>query len=483
MRISTLSINNRWTGILGIFTFSVVVLTATTFDLLPLLASCILFLGIVGISYIYPEKMMCAVMVFSIFIPVDLGIIFGSLPRVGPMRGIVAAFLIGVLFHFLQKRGQRRSQEPWPYRKLITAFLLFGVISTVSSISPLKSVYSMASFIFEQFLFFYLFVVFSSDPGFWPRFSKPLFLATAAVCLFAFYEEITHDNFFLSLYPQEESAFRGGILRVRSTFFHPIALGCYLSMIFPLLLVEVIENDRKRERLLFMAVLVLVTITLFLTISRGPWIAVLIQLALFSIWWGRRNLHRALLAGLAAAALLLLLVVAGMNSDLSGNTMGRMLNPSGITLGKMDLKNIDESSSEFYRFALVKAVVESLQGERWIYGYGPGTFFLADVESTYAGHTHINIAPDSHYLKLLFEQGIPGLTLFVLLLAVIGLECVRVVRDPRCGSKLFALGGFAAILGFIFENTTVSMFSISLPLNLMFWMTVAMVHNCGKIRR
>ena len=160
-----------------------------------------------------------------------------------------------------------------------------------------------------------------------------------------------------------------------------------------------------------------------------------------------------------------------------------MLNPSGITLGKMDPKNIDESSSEFYRFALAKAVVESLHGERWIYGYGPGTFFLADVESTYAGHTHINIAPDSYYLKLLFEQGIPGLTLFVLLLAVIGHECVRVVRDPRCGSKLFALGGFAVILGFIFENTTVSMFSISFPLNLIFWMTVAMVHNCGKIRR
>ena len=482
MIIPSMSINNRWMGILGVLTFSVVVLCATTFDLLPLLFSFIFFLGIVGVSYIYPEKMLCAVTILSIFIPVDLGIKFGSLPRVGPMRGIVAAFLIGVLFHFLLKKGQWRSQEPWPYRKLLTAFLLFGVISTVSSISPLKSAYSMASFVFEQFLFFYLFVVFSSDPGFWPRFRKPLFLATAAVCLFAFYEEITLHNFLLPLYPQEESAFRGGILRVRSTFFHPIALGCYLSMIFPMLLVEAIENDRKRERPLVLAVLVLVTITLFLTISRGPWIAVLIQLAVFSIWWGRRNLRRALLAGSVAAALLLLLVIAGVNSDLSGNTMGRLLNPSGIPVGKMELKNIDESSSEFYRFALFKAVVESLQGERWIYGYGPGTFHLADVESTYAGHAHINIAADSHYLKLLFEHGIPGLTLFVLLLAVIGHECVRVVRDPRCGSKLFALGGFAAILGFIFENTTVSMFFI-LPLNLMFWMIVAMVHNCGKIRR
>jgi putative inorganic carbon (hco3(-)) transporter len=311
------------------------------------------------------------------------------------------------------------------------------------------------------------------------------------VCLFAFYEEITHDNFILEftyhdifrpLYPMDEPAFRGGILRVQSTFAHPIALGCYLSMIFPLLLVEVIKNDRKRERLLFLAVLVLVTITLFLTISRGPWIAVLIQLAVFLIWWGRRNFRGALLAGSVAAALLLLLVVAGMNSDLSGNTMGRMLNPHGITLGKVDLKNIDESSSEFYRFALAKAVVETLQGERWIYGYGPGTFFLADVESTYDGHAHVNIAGDSDYLKLLFEQGILGLTLFVLLLAVIVHECVRVVRDPRCDLKLFALGGFVAILGFIFENTTVSMFSV-LPLSLVFWMIVAMVHNCGKIHR
>jgi hypothetical protein len=51
--------------------------------------------------------------------------------------------------------------------------------------------------------------------------------------------------------------------------------------------------------------------------------------------------------------------------------------------------------------------------------------------------------------------------------------CVRAVRhSPASGSSL-PLAALAAVLGFLLENTTVSMFYL-LPLELIFWAVVAL---------
>jgi O-antigen ligase len=154
------------------------------------------------------------------------------------------------------------------------------------------------------------------------------------------------------------------------------------------------------------------------------------------------------------------------NDDLD-RTIAPILNPNQFSLDRTN-----EASSEYYRIALLKAVTDRLEGRRWIYGFGRGTFYLAGVESNYDNADHILGAGDSHYILLLLETGIFGLAAFVLLLLAAFRACARRAIFLRGNSRLVALASLGAVAGFIWNNSTASMFPV-LPLNLMFWIPVA----------
>ncbi len=156
-------------------------------------------------------------------------------------------------------------------------------------------------------------------------------------------------------------------------------------------------------------------------------------------------------------------------SDIARNSADSLINPSALRLG-----NIDEGSSEYYRFALAKGILDKMYGYRWLVGFGPGTFFLADVGSKYAGHEHTLTAADSHFLKLLFEHGLLGLAAFIVLLVVIIRNALRAVRPSKQSFNRSAAAATCAISCFIIENFTVSMFLL-LPLTLLFWLNAGLV--------
>ena len=124
---------------------------------------------------------------------------------------------------------------------------------------------------------------------------------------------------------------------------------------------------------------------------------------------------------------------------------------------------------EYYRVALTRAVLDSLTGLRWLYGFGPGTFQLAGIQSDFTGHLHVLKAPDLHYVQVLADLGIVGLGSFSALLLSIILTCVGALRGRRRSDAAACL---ASVIGFILVNATVSMF-YTLPLALVFWLAVA----------
>ena len=150
------------------------------------------------------------------------------------------------------------------------------------------------------------------------------------------------------------------------------------------------------------------------------------------------------------------------------NVATQLINPNRITP-----KTIHEESSEYYRIALLKAVVEKLKGEEWIYGLGIGTFYLGDIEASYAGHSHTLTAADSQYIKILAENGLSGLISFLFLMVAICVQFIKTIKRA-VDDKILAIWGFAAVIGFLFENITVSMFNY-LPLGLLFWIFVAIL--------
>ncbi len=436
-------------------------------------AGVLAFLVLVAVTFFYPDRMLLATLVVAVLVSIEIAIKIEPFPRIGPTRIFVAALFLGTLLNWWIKRELvTRRIHSLPLSGLVLAYSAAVLMSAFMSIAPRKSYYSAAEDVFEQFAFFYLFVYYLRQAGFWPRVQKVLFATTTFVCVVAMVEALIGYNPLAGFFAIDDDLYRGGLLRVRATFFHPIALGCFIDLVFPFVLVALMREKEHRKKLGLAVLLLPMLVTSFLTVSRGPWIALLLEVGVFVTWWTWKSVRR-----IALVAMLLTTVAVGGTffmaaSDHLGETFGPVMNPNQFSLTRTN-----EASSEFYRIALLKAVIDRLDGPRWAYGFGRGTFYVAGIESKYDDVEHVLTAGDSHYVLLLLETGIVGLGLFLLLLVGTLHICVQAVRTADRAHKLFALACLAAVIGFIFNNITVSMFSL-LPLNLLFWMSIALASVC-----
>lgn len=432
---------------------------------------------LIGVTVFYPQRMLLVTLAVSILVSIDISVKHDPFPRIGPTRILLAALYVGTLLSWWLKRNPDRiSLRRLPLLRPILLYAAAVLVSAFMSIVPLQSYYAAFTDIVEQFFLFYLFVSYMRQPGFWNRIEKVLFTTTALVCLFALLEELFQFNPLAGFFGVEDDLFRGGLLRVRATFYHPIALGCFIALVFPFVLSALIREPKGRKKTALGVLLLAMLAASFLTVSRGPWIAILLESGVFLAWWAWGNMQRiaivAVVAGILASTVGLL-----TTNDYLAKKVGPILDP-----GQFSLQRTDEGSSEYYRIALLKAVIDRLEGPRWIYGFGRGTFYLADVESNYDNVDHVLGAGDSHYVLLLLETGIAGLAAFLLLLCATLRTCARRALEASGHHRLFALAAGASVAGFIFNNITVSMFTV-LPLSLVFWMSVAAAYTSSQHAR
>ena len=140
---------------------------------------------------------------------------------------------------------------------------------------------------------------------FWPRLRTSLYVVTWMLCAYAVIEVLSQQNPFLVLYPEEQPAIRAGVMRVRSVFFHPIAFGCYLSLIFPLVLTDTLGEPRPARRAVLGVLCVVIAVCGLLTISRAPIAGILGGGLLVAFEYARHQRSRRfriVRAGLAVAA-------------------------------------------------------------------------------------------------------------------------------------------------------------------------------------
>lgn len=432
------------------------------------LSALLIFCILVCLAYANLEGMVIAFVVVSVLVPIDVAVRVGSLPRIGPARVLFAAVAVGwFVREFVARRATGGKRLPLAgYFGFYAAAVL---VSTVLSPESSRSLFGASNQLFEVLLPFFILVACFKRPGFWAQLKMSLFLTTALACVLAFFEEITHRVLYLSFYPPDELPFRGNLLRVRSFFFHPIAFGCFLALIAPFVLADLMETKRLGRKVLLSALLGAMVVSACLTVSRGPLFAIAMEIAVFVAVWCRAHWQRMVLAILVVSGLLVSSIIVYTTNDKASRFIESILNPSQISVG-----HVDEQSSEYYRVALFKAVVDRLDGPRWIYGFGPGTFFIVDVDSNYAGEQHVLEAADSLYLCSLLELGILGTAALILLMLAAAWVCARSLRADSGRRRLLALASLSSVLGFIFTNTTVSMLSLW-PLTILFWMSPALV--------
>lgn len=451
--------------------FATFVLTFGLFNIYLLPAVLVLVL-LSQTAALFPKHMFLVTLVCSILITVEIGAKWGTLPRIGPSIALLSALFIGAVLRIVSESGFKgivRVAAHVPMIGLWSLYIVFLLASASFSIDTRASSYSVIKVILLQLVLLMVLEYLLREPGFWPKLRNAVYLATAIVCLYALVEELNRHNIFLTYYPEQEALFRGDILRVRSTFFHPIALGTYLVLVYPFLLVDVL----RRRRASLIALLGCLLLAVFLTVSRGPWLALGIETVLIAFCLAGRRMR---IAGAVFASLSLFACFIAARIDLwPKNLPGESLvNPAHLTHA-----NFDEASSEYYRIAVVRSAIDRLSGTRWVIGFGPGTYYKADVRSEYAGQDHVLTDGDCQYALTLVETGGVGLGILILLILQGALLCLRTYRRANGYERVLASACLASVVGFALSCVTSSMFLL-FPLNFLFWMAISLACHAKR---
>ena len=378
---------------------------------------------------------------------------------------MLAALYIGTLLNWWLKRSpDRLSLRQLPLLGPILLYAAAVLASAVMSIVPLQSYYAAFTDIVEQFFLFYLFVNYLRQPGFWNRVEKVLFGTTALVCLFALLEEFFQFNPLAGFFGVDDDLFRGGLLRVRATFYHPIALGCFIALVFPFVLSALIREPKGRKKTALGVLLAAMLITSFFTVSRGPWIAILLESSLFVAWWAWGNTRRLATIGFALVFVATAFAMLRTN-DTFDQKVAPILNPN-----QFSLERTNEASSEYYRIALLKAVINRLEGPRWISASAAALFTWLMWSRIMTTPTTFSVQ-ETVTMRSSAGNRIGG-PRCMSHLAVSALTLASVQHCDGQGRLIASHCRASPPLRFIWNNLTVSMFPV-LPLNLIFWSAVA----------
>ena len=262
---------------------------------------------------------------------------------------------------------------------------------------------------------------------------------------------------------------------VLSTLGRSNFLGAYLAMLIPLTLSRVVGARGSPWLWRYAIVLGLQVLCLWLTLARGAWLGFLggslVFLGLLAGRWRQR--------ALGVACILLLLLGGGLYPAMSALPTLRQAH-TGVAHGMpgpgVPLADIREASVGA-RLAIWRGTLH-LVGERWLLGYGPGTF--AEI---FAAHRPADLAhyqgPDvvvAHPHNLLLDQlasaGVAGLAAFLAVVAAfyrVALGAFRQVSDrPAQATTAALLGSGTAFLIQAQFNPDV------IVLSFFFWLVLAL---------
>ncbi|MDQ3898478.1 MAG: O-antigen ligase family protein [Actinomycetota bacterium] len=237
-----------------------------------------------------------------------------------------------------------------------------------------------------------------------------------------------------------------GLLRSFSSFDNPFGFGYFLMLVLLIGTAHALARpERLRSRLFFLTVPVLL-VALAGTFVRGAWIGLVVGLA----YLGTVRFPRLLLG------LPLVLV-------------GALLLPSGVASAAFS------ASSGAERVAGWQANLSQLT--RHPLGLGLGSSNAA-AEKVAGGQREGVYHPDNEYYRAMYELGVLGLWLTVLLLASAFLGTRAVSADAASDGAVFALAVSSTVLAAAAASLVATYFD-TFPNNVYFWLLLGVVATGG----
>lgn len=321
--------------------------------------ACYGFVALTALAAAWPERFMVVAVLLLLF-PYTWS------PEIGLFNSVLPPFALVIFpaglaaFLMISRNRLRMTLLDW----LVCALVLSALLSEINAGANSGLDQILLETLFLPYFAFRL--IFTAWPQILQKLPNVLMAVGVCLSLFAIWEVLRGSSPFAhssltnaKLIPWAVDYPRGGVIRAAATMGHPIAFGSFL-------LIPIIFAFAQRRWRVFG----LCMIGEALTLSRGPYIAVIAALALFSLLTGRTG--RLWVA--AAILCVLALFVAPVQTTISQSFEG----------------GSEANTNALYRSELLKAslAAPTLLGNPTpqassLYGH-PGQFQLSDVTSEFA---------------------------------------------------------------------------------------------------
>jgi O-antigen ligase len=379
--------------------------------------------------------------------------------------------------------GRQDTESPrmtkTPLKWLMAAQVVWALISTANSIVPVDSIKKLLAQVFEYYCLYLIYVKTISSVQTIYRILYALVSALFVCSIFGAVEAYTGWSV-LSLFPsrgmsQLELAL--GVTfstegRAGSTFPHPILFGAALAVAITLAfhLVSVAESG-KRKAFLWVTI-VLMFLNLYKTISRGPWLGLIVAFILLLLL-NRGKLLRYQLV-IVVLAVSVMVIRPGVY-----HTIRNLYDATFV----VDMNSIKGLSAE-YRIELTRVAQEALARDfrRELWGYGMGSFVSLNLVGEMAGHQFPFLSCESAWIGFAIETGYVGLALIACLLLTPAFIAWRDFRRLPAPERYLSLILFICMVVYYFMMLSVDMYAWGQE-GYMLWILIASSIVYGKLKQ
>jgi len=374
-----------------------------------------------------------------------------SLPIFKIHRLLIILLLIFVLFDGERWNLRDLAGLPLKYLLVLSVFSLF--ISTIFSINFAQSFRTFLSVIIEFYFLFVCFYKINTDFSRTQSVYRGIFVAILISGILGLIQAYSLWNP-IEVFPEIET--RAGLgyslgrgYRPWANFPHPILLGAAMTMGIPMGLCFLQnKNTTRLYSLTIWISIIIMSLTLYKTLSRGPMLALLLSLSIM-YYFGDNN-FRIKIKYFCIFALLLLILRPGIF-----HTLNRIYQESFHTDGSII------AASTQYRFVLMELTYATLSKDffRAALGFGPSSFYYLNLKYNFAGEVRSFPSCDSSWISFLFSGGI----LYFSIMLSIFAKLSKISRNSikmhfNTETSKYMLTNYANLLSFTFMMLFVAIY-------------------------
>jgi O-antigen ligase len=373
------------------------------------------------------------------------------LVRLLPYAHVGVSLLVGILWYAQRRKGVLEALRRLPLGWPVVAVFLTGIVSSLGAKQPLMSTAKVLYYFLTGGLLYLVFVdlLYCRERV---RFLLYLFLATAYVAsCYGLLEFVTGQNLLYNrFFSPENEAYRRLIpdpwfgRRIVGTIGHPVILGSYLVLVFPISLSVALTARKRWQQAVFLIGTLSVLGALLFTFTRGAWLAGVVSIGIYLKLRGTKHL---LVLPLAIAVFAVVV--------LSFSGIGEVVEERFKDAYDNYILNFTSTTR-----GAAYGYVAAISAKYPLMGLGTGMYrFKAyELRRTLDIPTPLGVldTPDNMYLMWLAENGVMGLIAAVYVLALLFRELWKAGRkeiDPA--RQDLAWGFIAAFAGLCVDMLTV----------------------------